>query len=135
MLINKLLVFLNISGSNFRIENVKHNLMTTIQPSLILDEVNNLVSYSCNEGTGKENTFVSLHKGIIKIYFEAKKVEIDYSKNLISAEIPVSATEYTMVSFEYQDLESFLKSCIKKDKRSLTFYQNVLTYYNGLKVA
>lgn len=109
--------------------------MTTLEPSLILDEVNSLVSYSCNEGTGKENPFASLHKGIIKMYFEAKKVDIDYSKGVISAEIPVSATEYTMVSFEYQDLECFLKSCIRKDKRSLTFYRNVLTYYNLLKVA
>lgn len=109
--------------------------MTTIQPTVILDEVNSLVSYSCNEGTGTENTFTSLHKGIIKMYFEAKKVEIDYSQGVISAEIPISATEYTMVSFEYKDLESFLRSCIKKDKRSLTYYQNVLTYYNLLKVA
>lgn len=109
--------------------------MTTIEPSLILDEVNSLVSFSCNEGTGKENAFTSLHKGIIKMYFEAKKVDIDYSKGVISAEIPVSATAYTMVSFEYQDLERFLLSCIKKDRRSLTFYQNALTYYNLLKVA
>lgn len=109
--------------------------MTTIQPSVILEEVNSLVSYSCNEGTGKENTFTSLHKGIIKIYFEAREVEIDYAKRLISAEIPISATEYTKVSFEYQDLELFLKSCIRKDKRSLTYYQNVLTYYSILTVA
>lgn len=109
--------------------------MTTIQPSVILDEVNSLVSQSCSEGTGCANRFTSLHKGIIKMYFEAKEVEIDYRKGIISAEIPVSATEYTTVSFEYQDLERFLKSCIKKDKRSLTYYQNVLTYYSMSRVA
>jgi hypothetical protein len=109
--------------------------MTTFQPSVILDEVKNLVSNSCNNSAGLGSSFSSLHKGIIKLYFEAKKVEIDYEKSIVTAEIPVSALEYTTVSFECQDLERFLNSCIKKDKRSLMFYQNVLAYYSLQEVA
>lgn len=108
--------------------------MNTFQPSTILDEVKNLVSNSCN-GSGMGSSFSSLHKGIVKLYFQAKQVEIDYEKNLIKAEIPISEREYTTVSFECQDLERFLKSCIKNDKRSLMFYQNVLTYYSFQEVA
>ena len=109
--------------------------MTTIQPSAILEEVNNLVSNSCIDGSGAGSTFGSLHKGIIKLYFQAKNVEIDYAKSTITAEIPISERDFTTVSFECQDLERFLKSCIKKDKRSLMFYQNVLAYYSLQKVA
>ncbi len=109
--------------------------MTTFQPSEILDEVKNLVSISCNSSSGMGSSFSSLHKGIIKLYFEAKKVEIDYEESIVTAEIPVSASEYTTVSFECQNLERFLNSCIKKDKRSLMFYQNVLTYYGLQEVA
>ncbi len=108
--------------------------MTTFQPSVILDEVNTLVSNSCN-ATGIGSSFHSLHKGIVKLYFQAKAVEIDYENHIIKAEIPVSLNEYTTVSFECKDLERFLKSCIKQDKRSLMFYQNVLTYYSLQEVA
>lgn len=109
--------------------------MRTIQPSEILQEVNNLVSNSCIDGSGAGSAFSSLHKGIVKLYFEARKVEIDYENSIITAEIPISARDFTTVSFECQDLERFLKSCIKADKRSLMFYQNVLTYYSLQKVA
>lgn len=108
--------------------------MNTIQPSVILDEVNTLVSNSCN-GAGMGSSFSSLHKGIVKLYFEAKEVEIDYEKGIIKAEIPITVRDYTTVSFECQDLERFLRSCIKNDKRSLMFYQNVLTYYSLQEVA
>ena len=109
--------------------------MTTIQPSAILEEVKNLVSNSCNAGLGVNSSYVSLHKGIIKMYFEARKVEIDYDNKKIKAEIPISDREFICVSFECMDMAQFLNSCIKTDKRSLTFYQNVLTYYKMLQVA
>ena len=109
--------------------------MTAFQPSDILEEVNNLVSVSCNECSGSNSAFNSLHKGIIKIYFEARKVEIDYQKSIITAEIPMSARDYTTVSFECPDMETFLRSCIKKDKRSLNYYRNVLAYYSLHSVA
>lgn len=109
--------------------------MTTNRPSEILDGLRSLVSNSCSDESGAVSSFSSLHKGIIKLYFEARKVDIDYEKALIKAEIPMSGTEYTTVCFECQDLETFLKSCLRKDKRSLLFYQNVLTYYGNMSIA
>lgn len=109
--------------------------MTTIQSSEILNEVNNLVSSSCFDVSGADSSFSSFHKGIVKLYFEARKVEIDYVNKIITAEIPVTATDFTTVSFECQDLERFLKSCIRDDKKSLMFYRNVLNYYSLTQVA
>lgn len=69
------------------------------------------------------------------MYFAAREVEIDYKKKIVKAEIPMNTSEYTTVAFECQDMERFIKSCIKNDKKSLLFYQNALTYYGELEVA
>lgn len=109
--------------------------MTTFQPSEILDEIKNLVIRSCNDVTDPNSIYNSLHKGIIKMYFEARNVEINYETRIIKVEIPVTEREYTTVSFECQDLSRFLNSCLKQDKRNLIFYQNALNYYSLQEVA
>ena len=109
--------------------------MTTLQPSELIEEFKNFVHSSCMNCQEKSSAYSSLHKGIIKMYFGARNVEIDYEKQVIKAEVPVSDHEYITVDFECQDLDRFLSSCIKKDKRSLNFYQSTLNYYNLLQVA
>ena len=104
--------------------------MTSFQPSQIIEEFKNFIHNSCTNCETEIEKFSSLHKGIIKMYFGARRVEIDYNLQTIKAEIPVSDYEYTTVNFECQDLDRFLSSCIKKDKRSLNFYQSSLNYYN-----
>ncbi len=109
--------------------------MTTLQHSQIIDEFKNLVQHTCSDCASTNAAYSSLHKGIVKMYFSARKVEIDYEKHLIKAEIPIRTYEYTTVNFECQDLTTFLSSCIKKDKRSLNFYQSSLNYYSLIQVA
>lgn len=109
--------------------------MTTFQPTEILENFKNFIHSSCADCTGTNAIYNSLHKGIIKMYFQARNVEIDYDNKVIKAEIPVSDKEFTSVSFECLDLERFLTSCIKKDKRSLNFYQSALNYYSFSRVA
>lgn len=104
--------------------------MTTFQPSEIIEEFKNFIHISCSDCNTADKQYGSLHKGIIKMYFGARKVEIDYTNSIVKAEIPISDHEYTTVSFECQDLDRFLSSCIKKDKRSLNFYQSSLNYYS-----
>ncbi|WP_029035786.1 hypothetical protein [Salinimicrobium terrae] len=104
--------------------------MTSFQPSQIIEEFKNFIHISCTDSETGLDKFSSLHKGIIKMYFNARRVEIDYKNHVIKAEIPMSDFEYTTVNFECQDLNRFLSSCIKKDKRSLNFYQSSLNYYN-----
>ena len=109
--------------------------MTTFQPAEILESFKNFIHNSCTDCSSTNTIYNSLHKGIIKMYFQARNVEIDYENKVIKAEIPVSDKEYTSVSFECLDLERFLTSCIKKDKRSLNFYQSALNYYSFSRVA
>lgn len=109
--------------------------MTTHQPSEIIEKFRQFIHSSCSGCPVTTASFNSLHKGIIKMYFGARNVEIDYENKIIKAEIPVSDFEFTTVNFECQDLDRFLSSCIKKDERSLKFYQSSLNYYNLLQVA
>ena len=109
--------------------------MTAFQPAEIINEFKNFIHNSCTNCTGTNAIYNSLHKGIIKMYFEARKVEIDYDNKVINAEIPVTDKEFTSVSFECLDLERFLTSCLKNDKRSLNFYQSALNYYSLSRVA
>lgn len=104
--------------------------MTSFQPSQIIEEFKNFVHSSCTNCDTPISSYSSLHKGIIKMYFAARRVEIDYDNHTVKAEIPVSDHEYTTVNFECQDLDRFLSSCVKTDKRSLQFYQSALNYYN-----
>lgn len=106
--------------------------MTTFQPSQIIEEFKNFVHNSCTNSENDISTYSSLHKGIVKMYFGARRVEIDYKEHTIKAEIPISDHEYTTVNFECQDLNRFLSSCVKSDKRSLKFYQSSLNYYNHI---
>lgn len=109
--------------------------MPTFVPSVIIDEVKNLLTYSCSQLNEKDSPFLSLHKGLVKLYFEARNVEIDYVNQKMKVEIPINKKEYTTICFDCQDLERFLKSCLRSDKRSLVYYQNVLSYYNFMKEA
>ena len=109
--------------------------MTTFQPSQLIEEFKNFVHTSCQNSGEALKDYSSLHKGIIKMYFSARKVEIDYEKSIVKAEIPVSDYQYTTISFECQDLDRFLSSCVRSDKRSLNFYQSSLNYYNLSQVA
>lgn len=104
--------------------------MTTFQPSELIEEFKSFIHSSCKDCETELDKYSSLHKGIIKMYFGARRVDIDYKQQSIQAEIPISDSEFTTVNFECQDLDRFLTSCLKKDKRSLNFYQNSLKYYN-----
>lgn len=104
--------------------------MNSFTPEVIIDEVKNLISYSiCNKDENIQK-FESLHRAVIKKYFEAKDIKINYIAQTIDLKLPISNNNYTSITFECLDLNNFLQSCLKKDKQSLFFYQNLLTDYN-----
>lgn len=96
----------------------------------ILDEVKNLISYSIINRSQENSNFQTMHRAIIKKYFEAKNVNINYNDQTIDLQLPVGQRKYTSITFECQDLERFLRSCLKKDEKSIFFYQNILNHYN-----
>lgn len=101
----------------------------------ILDEVKNLISYSVQNKSEENSSFKTMHRAIIKKYFEAKHVNIDYEKQTIDLKLPVGERKYTSITFECQELERFLKSCLKKDEKSVFFYQNLLSQYKVISAA
>lgn len=44
--------------------------------------------------------------------------------------IRINKNDFVDINMKCPHLEAFLKSCIEKDPDSLTFYENLLIYYN-----
>ncbi len=104
--------------------------MNSFTPDTILEELKNLISYSISNKEADSQKFENLHRAVIKKYFEAKDIKINYLAQTIDLKLPISTNNYTGITFECLDLNNFLQSCLKKDEQSLFFYQNLLTNYN-----
>lgn len=104
--------------------------MNNFTPETIIEEVKNLISYSINNPEEDKSGFENFHKSIVEIYFNAKKISIDYTAQTIDLQLPTSNKEYTGITFECLDLCGFLRSCIKCDEKSLSFYHELLSQHN-----
>ena len=102
---------------------------------VILEDVKSLISYSVTHNDLDKPNFERLHKAIVKRYFEARNVKINYTEQTIDINLPISKNRYTPITFECLDLSSFLQSCLKKDENSLNFYQNLLSRYDVIIAA
>lgn len=109
--------------------------MNNFTPELIIDEVKNLISYSITNKEIHDQKFESLHCAILKKYFEAKDIKINYTAKTIDLKLPMSNKNYTAITFECLDLDGFLQACLKSDEESLDFYQNLLSHYNIVSAA
>jgi len=109
--------------------------MSTSIPTAIIDEVKNLVSFSITNPEVENAKFEDLHRSIIKKYFDARDIKIDYKAQTIDLKLPMSNNKYTNITFECLDLSGFLQSCIRLDEGSLSFYQNLLAHYDIMSVA
>ena len=109
--------------------------MSNFTPQVIIDEVKNLISYSITNPEVDNTNFESLHRSILKKYFGAKDIKINYQDQTIDLKLPVSNNRYTALTFECLDLAGFLKACLKSDEQSIYFYQNLLTHYNVVNAA
>lgn len=105
------------------------NPITSVAPNPILDELKNLITYSIAHPNVELSNFQTMHRSLLKRYFEAKNVKINYEEQTVAMQIPVGKDQYTSITFECQDLERFLKACLRKDEKSLTFYQGLLSHY------
>ncbi|MDT0685133.1 hypothetical protein [Autumnicola psychrophila] len=104
-------------------------------PTELIDEVKNLISFSISNLDAEKSNFTIMHRAIIKKYFEAKNVKIDYEKQMVTMQIPVGRKKYTNITFDCQDLERFLKACLKDDKKNVYFYKELLSHYNLIVAA
>ncbi|WP_298474553.1 hypothetical protein [uncultured Maribacter sp.] len=102
----------------------------------ILMDVENLISRSCNKPTRTLN-FENLHIALLKKYYNAADVSIDYHRHRIKMSIIIDDKQYdpktaninlavVHANLFFKNLKEFLKSCIDKDSKSLGFYAALL---------
>ncbi len=99
-------------------------------------EIENLISKSCaNQQT--TNKFETLHVALLKKYYNAADVSIDYHRKRIEMDIVMDDTLYDPqkvntyiptlhANLLFKNLKDFLKSCIEMDAKSLGFYAGLL---------
>lgn len=110
-------------------------IMSKDSLNVIVVEIKNLISYSITNPELENSKFEGMHCGIIKKYFDAKDIKIDYKAQTIDLQLPMFNSKYTQITFECLDLNSFLQSCVKSDEESLCFYEKLLKHYDIMSAA
>tara|TARA_R110002049_G_scaffold277828_1_gene456392 strand:- start:132 stop:515 length:384 start_codon:yes stop_codon:yes gene_type:complete len=102
----------------------------------IVGEINKVISASCVEEKTTEK-FKDLHTAILKRYYNAVDVKIDYHRKRVVMDIIIDETQYDSKNINtylqtfkaniiFRNLKDFLKSCIEKDDRSTAYYARLL---------
>ena len=102
----------------------------------IQGEMNKVISTSCSQRLTTQE-FNNLHIALVKRYYNATDVNIDYHRKRVVMDIILDDTAYdpktinvNLPTFKanilFKNLKDFLKSCIEKDDRSLAFYARLL---------
>ncbi len=102
-------------------------MKTTYKNNAILQEMNKLISSSCHQINPKLEKF---QQALIKKHFGALEVSNDSLNKEVHLKLMVKEGQYTNVVVQYNNFEEFLKSCLEDDLGNLSFYQNMLTFYN-----
>ena len=100
-----------------------------IQPNnTIVRSISNLIEYSTDFRYQRRASFKQLHIAIIKNHFNATSVvlDIDNGTALLGVDMLEKGAE---VEITFDDLQKFLKSCIRENKENISFYKNILHYY------
>ena len=111
----------------------------------ILTETEKLISQSCEENPFDKKS-VDLHKLLLKKYYNAADVTIDYERHRINMDVIISEEDYdpktvnlalatVPVNIFFKNLCDFLKSCLEKDVKSLAFYARILMQYTNKNMA
>lgn len=102
----------------------------------IQGEMNKVISTSCSQRLTTQE-FNNLHVALVKRYYNAVNVFIDYHRKRVLMDVILDDTLYNpktinvnLPTFKanllYNNLKDFLKSCLEKDNRSMAFYARLL---------
>ena len=109
-------------------------MMMKLADPIVL-EMKSLVSEGIAGVKDAGSPFPDFYQDLVREYFKARKVEIDYIQEVVKVEIPVGEHRYTQVNISCQPLEQFLGSCVKTDEESLERYKKVLRKFEKVEVA
>ncbi|WP_289644229.1 hypothetical protein [Maribacter aestuarii] len=105
----------------------------------ILMELENLISLSCKNAQ-RSKKYEQLHIALLKKYYNATEVSIDYHRHRIEMDIVMDDKVYNPkevntylptlhTNLLFHNLKKFLRSCIEKDDRSIGFYAQLLNSF------
>lgn len=107
----------------------------------ILMELENLISLSC-KNVARSKKYEQLHIAILKKYYNATDVTIDYHRHRIEMDIVMDDTVYNPkrantylptlhTNLLFNSLKNFLRSCIEQDDKSIGFYAQLLNTFTS----
>jgi hypothetical protein len=107
------------------------------QDQIIQEELRKLIKKSCAQPTADNYNF---QKSLLKFFFNAADVTIDYEKGTISlwtssSSRPLHEKLYQLkdavsVKISYNNLEETLKGCLENGANQSRFYKSLLFHYN-----
>jgi len=111
----------------------------------ILLELDNLISLSCKSPKSLKK-YEELHIVLLKKYYNAADVHIDYHRHRVKMDIVTDDSFYDpnkvnthlpilYTNLLFDNLRSFLGSCVDKDEKSIGFYSQLLSSFTDKKLA
>lgn len=108
-------------------------------------ELDKLISLSCKNPKSSKK-YEELHIALLKKYYNAADVHIDYHRHRVKMDIVTDDSLYDpkrinthlpilYTNLLFDNLKSFLSSCVDKDDKSIGFYSQLLTSFTGKKIA
>ena len=102
----------------------------------ILMETENLITNSCAESTLSKKS-KELHAAILKKYYNAAAITIDYHRHRVAMDIVINDQDYSPaevntiiatvpMNLSFKSICNLLKSCLEEDVKSLAFYARLL---------
>jgi hypothetical protein len=110
----------------------------------VLTEIENLISKSCSKSK-MSHKFQNLHVEILKKYYNAADVSIDYHRKRVIMDIVMDDSCYDpkkvnsslpilRANLLFKNLKEFLSSSLDKDNVSIAFYARLLRVYEKRNV-
>ena len=98
----------------------------------VLVELEKLISLSC-KNLNSSKKYEQLHIALLKKYYNATNVTIDYHRHRIKMEVIQDDSSYDPKTINtnllFNNLHKFLTSCIEKDNKSIGFYSKLLSSF------
>ena len=110
----------------------------------IVLELDKLISLSCKSPSSLKQ-YEQLHVALLKKYYNAVDVHIDYHRHRVQMDIVTDDSYYKpnkvnthlpilYTNLLFDNLRSFLTSCIDRDEKSIGFYSQLLTRFTDKKI-
>lgn len=113
------------------------------QEQIIQEEMRKLITKSCQFTENLNHDYYSFQKSLLKFYFGAVDVTIDFDKDTIllwnskprtpAAYKLYDINEAVATKVSYSNLEETLKGCLENGTMQMRFYKTMLFHYNRVE--